>query len=100
MEGRQSLVSVRFREKVIPGNIIVRQKGTKFHAGMLFCVEYEKVGAGVGIGRDWTLFALQEGYVHFTWNPFNKKQTISVIDKPMPTTVIRDPKSVPRRVYE
>ena len=98
--GRESLVSTRFREKVIPGNIIVRQRGTKFHAGMFFRVESEKVGAGVGVGRDWTLFALQEGYVHFTWNPFSKKQTISVIDKPMPTTVIRDPKSVPRRIYE
>ena len=53
----------------------------------------------MGVGRDWTLFALKEGYVHFTWNPFNKKQTISITEKPLPTTVITDPKSVPKRLY-
>ena len=37
-------------EKVIAGNIIVRQLGTKFHAGK-----------GVGQGRDYTLFALVDG---------------------------------------
>lgn len=41
-------------ERVIPGNIIVRQRGTKFHPG-----------AGVGMGRDYTLFALVEGQVAF-----------------------------------
>lgn len=41
-------------EFVIPGNIIVRQKGTKFHAG-----------EGVGIGRDYTIFAIRPGYVTF-----------------------------------
>lgn len=41
-------------EYVIPGNIIVRQKGTKFHPG-----------ENVGIGRDYTLFAVAEGYVVF-----------------------------------
>lgn len=41
-------------EFVIPGNIIVRQRGTKFH-----------VGEGVGIGRDHTIFATVEGYVEF-----------------------------------
>ncbi|KAJ2024607.1 54S ribosomal protein L2 mitochondrial [Coemansia sp. S85] len=39
-------------EFVIPGNIIVRQRGTKFHPG-----------ENVGIGKDHTLFALQPGYV-------------------------------------
>jgi large subunit ribosomal protein L27 len=39
---------------VVPGNIIVRQRGTKFHAG-----------AGVGIGHDHTLFALEGGRVAF-----------------------------------
>ena len=37
-------------EAVIPGNIIVRQRGTKFHPG-----------GNVGIGRDHTLFALDRG---------------------------------------
>ncbi len=41
-------------EIVIPGNIILRQRGTKFHPG-----------AGVGMGRDHTLFALIDGKVMF-----------------------------------
>uniref|UniRef100_A0A0D6R6X7 50S ribosomal protein L27 n=1 Tax=Araucaria cunninghamii TaxID=56994 RepID=A0A0D6R6X7_ARACU len=41
-------------EKVIPGNIIVRQRGTRFHPGNY-----------VGIGKDHTLFALKEGHVKF-----------------------------------
>ncbi|CAM3506326.1 MULTISPECIES: 50S ribosomal protein L27 [Halomonas] len=48
---------------VNPGNIIVRQRGTKFHAG-----------TGVGIGKDHTLFALDEGVVKFeTKGPKNRK---------------------------
>lgn len=42
-------------EVVIPGNIIVRQRGTKYHPG-----------DGVGIGKDHTLFALMGGNVRFT----------------------------------
>ena len=41
-------------ETVIPGNIIVRQRGTKFHPG-----------TGVDIGVDHTIFAVQEGKVEF-----------------------------------
>jgi large subunit ribosomal protein L27 len=41
-------------QSVVPGNIIVRQRGTKFHAG-----------AGVGMGRDHTLYALVGGNVAF-----------------------------------
>ena len=41
-------------EQVIAGNIIVRQCGSKFHAGR-----------NVGKGRDLTLFALEDGAVHF-----------------------------------
>jgi large subunit ribosomal protein L27 len=37
-----------------PGEIIVRQKGTKFHSGQ-----------NTGIGRDFTIFALSKGYVYF-----------------------------------
>ena len=40
---------------VIAGNIIVRQRGTQFHAG-----------DNVGVGRDYTLFALKDGIVEFT----------------------------------
>lgn len=54
-------------EAVIVGNIIVRQKGTKFHAG-----------PGVKMGRDFTLFALEEGKVKFSH--FNKKvKMVSVV---------------------
>ncbi len=42
-------------EKVLPGNIIVRQRGTKFHPG-----------TNVGMGKDHTLFALTDGQVAFT----------------------------------
>jgi large subunit ribosomal protein L27 len=41
-------------EQVITGNIIVRQRGTKWHAG-----------ANVGQGRDFTLYALTDGRVTF-----------------------------------
>ena len=48
-------------EKVIPGNIIVRQRGTKFHPGK-----------NVSIGKDHTIFALQEGHVFFVKKTGNK----------------------------
>lgn len=41
-------------QSVIPGNIIVRQRGTKWHPG-----------AGVGLGKDHTIFAMREGHVEF-----------------------------------
>jgi large subunit ribosomal protein L27 len=41
-------------EQVIPGNIIVRQRGTKFHPG-----------TNVGMGKDHTLFAKSDGTVQF-----------------------------------
>ena len=47
-------VKVFAGQKVRSGNIIVRQKGTKFHPG-----------EGVKKGKDYTLFAIKEGTVHF-----------------------------------
>lgn len=41
-------------QSVLAGNILVRQRGTKLHAG-----------AGVGLGRDFTLFALKDGTVQY-----------------------------------
>jgi large subunit ribosomal protein L27 len=41
-------------QSVIAGNILVRQRGTKLHPGK-----------NVGVGRDWTLFALKDGVVLF-----------------------------------
>ncbi|MEE8189356.1 MAG: 50S ribosomal protein L27 [Kiloniellales bacterium] len=52
--GRRLGVKLFGGERAIPGNILVRQRGTKFHPGM-----------GVGMGRDHTLFALNEGQVQF-----------------------------------
>lgn len=46
-------------QAVEAGNIIVRQRGTKFHPG-----------AGVGLGRDHTLFALVDGTVEFKTQGF------------------------------
>jgi large subunit ribosomal protein L27 len=47
-------VKVYGGQKVIAGNIIVRQKGTKFHPGK-----------GTSLGKDFTLFALINGTVNF-----------------------------------
>ena len=50
-------------ESVLAGNIIVRQRGTKFHAGN-----------NVGLGKDHTLFALTDGKVKFeVKGPKNRK---------------------------
>lgn len=54
-------------ESVIPGNIIVRQRGTQYHPGV-----------GVGIGKDYTLFALVEGTVLFGKKAGNKN-TVSIV---------------------
>ena len=53
----------------IPGNILVRQTGTHFHAG-----------PGVGTGRDWTLFALAEGVVRF--DRHRNRRRVSVLGLP------------------
>ena len=53
-EGRRLGVKKFGGEVVIPGNIIIRQRGTKYHPG-----------ANVGIGKDHTIFATAEGKVAF-----------------------------------
>jgi len=50
-------------EAVAAGNIIVRQRGTKF-----------KPGHGVGLGRDYTIFAVVDGYVKFETIANGRKQ--------------------------
>jgi len=56
-------------QAVLAGNILVRQRGTKFHAGV-----------NVGMGRDHTLFAKADGQVIFeTRGPLNRK-TISIVE--------------------
>ena len=49
-------------EKVIPGNIIIRQRGTRYYPG-----------ENVGIGKDHTIFALKEGTVKFSTKSSGKK---------------------------
>ena len=49
------------------GSIIVRQRGTKFHAG-----------SNVGIGKDHTLFALADGHVSFEVKGAMNKHTVNV----------------------
>ena len=56
-------------EAVIAGNIIVRQRGTKFHPG-----------ANVGMGKDHTLFALCDGNVSFRQKA-GKRMFVSVQDQ-------------------
>ena len=55
-------------QAVEAGNIIVRQRGTQFHPG-----------AGVGLGRDHTLFALVDGKVEFAVKGAAKRRTVSVV---------------------
>ena len=54
-EGRRLGVKKYGGETVVPGNIIVRQRGTKFHPG-----------DNVGMGKDHTIFAKVGGKVAFT----------------------------------
>lgn len=65
-EGKRLGVKKFGGEVVIPGNIIVRQRGTKWHAG-----------TGVGIGRDHTIFATVAGNVTFE-KGFKNRTFISV----------------------
>lgn len=66
--GRRLGVKIFGGGKVDVGQIIVRQRGTKFHPG-----------EGVGKGRDFTLFALRQGFVEF--GKKKGKQTVSVVSK-------------------
>jgi len=54
-------------EQVIPGNIIIRQLGTKY-----------KPGANVKLGKDYTIFALEEGIVKFE-KKANNRTWVSVL---------------------
>ncbi|XBC43164.1 MAG: 50S ribosomal protein L27 [Buchnera aphidicola (Meitanaphis flavogallis)] len=59
----------RFGGELVPsGSIIVRQKGTKFHAG-----------ANVGCGKDHTLFATTKGKIKFTKKGLKNKTYVNII---------------------
>lgn len=55
-------------EAVLGGNILVRQRGTRFHAGL-----------NVGVGKDHTLFATAEGKVQFDKKGPKSRMFVSVI---------------------
>ncbi len=54
-------------ESVLAGNILVRQRGTRFHAGR-----------NVGIGKDHTLFAKADGVVRFVQRGINKRKYVEI----------------------
>ena len=55
-------------QQVLAGNILVRQRGTKFHPG-----------TNVGIGKDDTLFALTNGRVKFGLKGPSGRKTVSIV---------------------
>lgn len=55
-------------ESVLAGNIIVRQRGTRFHPG-----------DNMGIGKDHTLFALADGKVQFDVKGANNRKFVSIV---------------------
>lgn len=65
--GRRLGVKKYGGEAVVPGNIIMRQRGTKVHPGK-----------NVGMGKDHTLYALIEGVVTFERKD-KKRQQVSVV---------------------
>lgn len=68
-ESKRLGVKIFGGEKIIAGNIIVRQRGTRFHPGV-----------NVGLGRDHTLFAKKDGFVKFERKGPKKRQFVSVVD--------------------
>ena len=66
-ESKRLGVKIFGGEQVVAGNIIVRQRGTKFHPGV-----------NVGVGRDHTLFARADGRVKFEKKGPKNRQFVSV----------------------
>ena len=56
-------------QPAIAGNIIIRQRGTQFHPG-----------ANVGVGKDFTIFALTDGMVEFKKGR-NERTTVSIVSE-------------------
>ena len=55
-------------QQAVAGNILVRQRGTRFHAG-----------SNVGVGKDHTLFAKADGVVKFEVKGPQKRKYISIV---------------------
>ena len=69
-------------QTVIAGNIIIRQRGTKFHPGK-----------GVGMGRDYTIFSLVDGRVFFD----REGRRVNVVAEDYSPRAPRKPSPLPRR---
>ncbi|GGY16407.1 50S ribosomal protein L27 [Paludibacterium paludis] len=67
-ESKRLGVKVYGSELIPAGSIIVRQRGTRFHAG-----------ENVGMGKDHTLFAKVDGYVQFTVKGALNRKTVTVV---------------------
>jgi len=67
-ESKRLGVKIYGGQEVVAGNIIVRQRGTHFHAGV-----------NVGIGRDHTLFAKKDGQVQFARKGPKNRQFVNVV---------------------
>jgi len=67
-ESKRLGVKIFGGQSVVAGNIIVRQRGTRYHAG-----------ANVGVGRDHTLFAKADGEVRFERKGPKSRQYVSVV---------------------
>lgn len=67
-ESKRLGVKVFGGQQVVAGNIIVRQRGTRFHAG-----------TNVGCGKDHTLFAKADGVLKFEVKGPQKRKYVSVI---------------------
>ncbi len=67
--GQRRGVKIYGSEQVVAGNILVRQLGTEFHPGQ-----------GVGMGRDYTLYALVDGTVKYTRSRGDRR-LVSIVPK-------------------
>ncbi len=67
-ESKRLGVKIFGGEEVVAGNILVRQRGTRFHPGI-----------NVGVGRDHTLFAKANGRVLFERKGARNRQYVSVV---------------------
>lgn len=67
-ESKRLGVKIFGGQAIVAGNIIVRQRGTRFHAGK-----------NVGIGKDHTLFAKADGVVEFVQRGANNRKYVDVV---------------------
>ncbi|HEX5789075.1 MAG TPA: 50S ribosomal protein L27 [Woeseiaceae bacterium] len=67
-ESKRLGVKIFGGQDVVAGNILVRQRGTRFHPGV-----------NVGVGRDHTLFAKSDGQVRFERKGPKNRQYVSVV---------------------